>query len=239
MGDEKLDALSRLVSLDERQFQSKQRKKDSELEKIRKQLEQAALSAKEKYETKYREKLPEAEDKYRSIIKPWWLKIEESGLYGKLVSWRKGGLIDRFQVSDDIYFFWPRDVYREFARAREWGKKPFEWRSESVVKPLGRDGFPEQALARHLRDFEGEFWKADFRFADPKEFKGLDVLRWPIGGGGCGYSARRYPHRLGFEEDNALPDINPVVFIDFAGQIESGRVWEIIEEFINKQKKRK
>lgn len=183
-------------------------------EAIRLELIEEAKLAVGQYQAEWEQLKPAAQKRLNDVIKPWWRDFTESGLEDKLTDWRRNN-IGWLGLSDTIVYPWPRRIIRELAE-----QKPFEWTATHILQTPGvQPSFVRQE----------ELWKANFFIGKD----GFRISRWPLDGGGfafaLGASSLEIPLYLS-EADQLVDKVYPKILSEFALQIESGRVWEILKK---------
>lgn len=192
---------------------------------IHSRLAAIAQATEERFRTEREQLLPIAHAKLQDTIKPWWQEFEESGTYQKLFDWVNTNEADSISVSSSI-------IYPDGVEAWHYG-------GESIVQAIRRGDKKEAARIEELNTryaSQERLQEAHFKIqGEPfylTETHGFRLARWPVIGKGFGYAmvAHQYEIPLRLDEADDLPNkIHPEVLIEFAGQIETGRVWEIID----------
>lgn len=205
-------------------------------EQVRQRLESVAKEAVGKYQEDFQKLLPLANEKVEKIIQPWCDQLVSSGTYDRLYSWVKRSKSDYYMnLTNNILYVWPRRAINGFGEIS--GDARF------IVSDCRRGDIEEGIKTFERRN--DEVWSARFEICITDHIKpidGLAISQWPHLGGGMAFAMLTSKRlRIPLEIESLEPSVNkisPEVWIGFADQIESGKVWEVIESYLKPRKRR-
>lgn len=187
------------------------------------------------YEAERQALLPEAQKKLTTVVIPWWQDFEESGTYQRVFDYLSqrdfwSGINPVANLSDPIVFPWP---------TLSLNPKEIEKYARGIIERQKGD-IPKarEAATQAYKAYDSwpNLWTADFYLAGENQARhdpGFGISRWPINGGGFAYAmnaSRNDIHLHKAEAYQLVIKIHPEVIIGFAEQIESGRVYQKLQE---------
>lgn len=203
----------------------------SQKEQIRRQLEERTRAELDKYNQQYQDSGEIAKEKIAQVIVPWWENdVIGSGLFARLLQWRKGRRLPNLALTDPITYPWPTKVLQELG-SKSTLFAPFDVDAEFALESTNKiiHASIEQDIDGRVTRYFSETWKAQFFFVGPTSTDDLrlrihyEPTRQPTG---CGARHIAYDTNLVFEGlYTELPPIHPNVVNEFANQIESEQVW--------------
>lgn len=221
--NEKLARLKQSLARDQRQ----QERRDTQVEGIRVQLERIARESVAKYQQEVEATRPEAQTAINQVIQPWFTDLISSGTYAELLRWCRSHE-DDIRLSDTGMYYWPEDALKAVAKG---GNRLYADTARFVA-----EHYKGQDIQRGIQvHADGdEVWYTDFDLYSHRwdKSEGIRIWRQPVVGMGFGFAmiARSYDIPVDTQSVAASLDrISPEVWIKFGQQVESGKVWEIID----------
>jgi hypothetical protein len=199
-----------------------------QIEGVRVQLERVARESVSKYSREVEATLPEAQRVIDQIIQPWFLDLLSAGTYAELLEWCKSHN-ESIRFSDTTIYYWPKRALRELEEKRT---RPYLGTAQFVVE---RYSPREIQKGIGIHSDGGEAWYAGFDLKNSRwgDKNGVHIWRQPLVGMGFGYAMMASLYNVPVDVENissARDDISPEVWINFGQQIESGKVWEAINQ---------
>ncbi len=232
---DRLDILSKLLEDEAEKHNQRQQERRARLHHARGLLLEAAQTRLGAYEARVAEKTPEAVERFETVIRPFVEELVDSGVYERIQQWQEKRL-GSLRLNDPITYTWPDTLYDAIDKAGKQGQDPFKWAAEDVIKEGTTRKPLEQLAIEKIAQYGRSAWSANI-YVPSSDYVGLYITQWPVGGGGCGFHGDRYKRRLVIGKDPvSLPDINPEVFLTFADQVKTGRVFENIEGEIRRRR---
>ncbi len=230
MGNGKEEELKRLA----REAAQQQNVVTARQEYIRDQLEAYANTAGATYDAQCRQYDGQAKALLTTVIHPWLDNIQSSELFRHIREALAGTSWIRLNLSDPISYFWPREAFSDAFTAQEYHRKPFDITAKVILDQYRRDGKDIAAnIKRQGSAYQKETWEAMVHFERiGNSPENVYISRWPKEGRGWAFAMTARSYHLSLSEgiDMEPPaDIHPLVLVEFAGQIQSGRVWDVLE----------
>ncbi|MFH0936928.1 MAG: hypothetical protein V1808_01390 [Candidatus Daviesbacteria bacterium] len=214
------------LKFDLAQDKLQQENKNNLVENIRKQLEKIARESVEKYHREVELIQPEAQKAIDQVIQPWFSDLISSGVYEELLRWCRTHK-EEINLSEKISYYWPEDALKPIAK----NEKKLYLDTAKFVAEHYKDQDLERGIQRHTDG--DELWYSGFKIYHSgwNKSEGIRIWRQPIVGMGFGFAMIARTYDILINPDNifvSLKEISPAVWIKFSQQIESGKIWEII-----------
>lgn len=199
---------------------------------IQDQLTAYANTAVATYEAQCRKHENEARALLTSVILPWWEQFQLSEVFGNMREALSAKSWYRLDASNPTGYFWPKEVFSDIQNAEAYHWHPFGITAEVILDQYKHNG---TAIAENIsgrgRAFQNETWLATAHIENLGNGEQLYFSRWPKHGGGWGFAmtSRSYNIPIDAAINTAGPrGLHPAVLVDFAAQIQSGRVWDVL-----------
>lgn len=215
----------------------RQQPRKNQQEEIRQQLLTHAQATIDRYQAEYAEALPKASEQLETVITPWWSDFQTSDIYREIVDILRHKVSFVLDINDPITYFWPRWALKELHEARELKESPFRYAAESVLEDHERQGKSiEDGIKGKAERYNNELWIANFHFSGLGDsHHRLYISRWPEAGAGFAFAMTASGYHINVEPpepEGVNTKINPNVFIQFANQIQSDRVWQVLQQSV-------
>lgn len=222
-------------------------------------LEKGARVIIQEYEEEFKSLQPEADIRVNEVIRPWWQKFLETGLYSQILQSKGTKFLTGHSLNTPIKYFRPTTLYKRLANQEEYSliviKKPILRKWAMDRKETDIEGWyeiiadSEEKVLTHLEEFTTENWISKFYLPKPEAryigFSGLGIYSWPAedlknrhiinGRARYGYSPtdiRKERVQLELVKECVLPNIHPTVLIQFSDQITSNTIWQNLEKIL-------
>ncbi|KKU85967.1 MAG: hypothetical protein UY16_C0065G0010 [Candidatus Gottesmanbacteria bacterium GW2011_GWA2_47_9] len=229
MGNGKEDELKRLAQA----AAERQGVITAQQEKVRKQLEGYTNAAVAKYDAQCKQYETLGKNLLTSVVIPWWQEFQSSELFAQLRGALAGKSWFRLNVSDPIQYFWPTDALSDLREQQGHRGKACDILTWVIVDDYKRNG---RDIAENIRErgtaYTEETWHATAHVESFGDGENLYFSRWPEQGAGWAFAmtSRSYDVPISASIDTGRPrGIHPLVLIEFAGQIQSGHAWDVLE----------
>lgn len=228
--NEELTNLKQNLAKDRRQ----QERKGVQIEDIRVQLERIARESVAKYQRGVGATRPEAQATINQVIQPWFADLASSSTYAELLRWCRSHE-DDIRLSDTIMYYWPEDALKALAK----GDDRLYTDTARFVAEHYRGQDVQRGVQVHADG--DEVWYTGFDLYSHKwdKSEGVRIWRQPVVGMGFGFAMISRSYDIPIDAQNvtaSLDKISPEVWIKFGQQIESGKVWEIIDRSMKPRK---
>ncbi len=206
--------------------------KRKRLESKRYYLEVRAREVALRYDDECFEAGPGAVHKIETVIYPWWREFKSSQTFTQMVNLFEGESFD-LTLSDEISYFWPQRALRELKCGKE-GFIEDAKRLQKIGEQRGRGVLI--SVETLVNSWLDDYWTARVYFSGIGEkFHQLYLQPWSSQRNSWAFALSAQELRIGIDpagEGNLADKINPKVWLGFAEQIESGRVWRILERSV-------
>lgn len=230
-------------------------------EELRLKFESGARTIISNYQEEIATLNPQALKSVDEVIKPWWLRLQASGLLDRLPRFKDGNSRRTLSLNDPISYFRPTRLYKELQET----EKPFWSRAKEVVTGAFNEGIGlvttseetialEEGLLDEFEHMTSEQWTSKIYLPRDQAkylgFSGLEIFSWPSEDAEYRLRHSRWGGQVMVKEPNnrrrervslnlgrsevILPDVHPLVLIELADQIQTGRVWKRIQGSIRR-----